>query len=478
VGTTAIYCRISKDREGRAEGVETQEQRGRHYATQHWPDQPVAVYSDNDLTAADPNVARPGYQQMLAAIRRAEIAQVVCAEQSRLTRQPAEWEHLAVTLARAGIREVHCYRTGVVEVAGSKLVGRILAAVNAEEVETLKARITDRLDSLAAQGRPHGGTPYAYRHVAGPDGRRHLEVVAERAAVVTEAAERILSGWSLSAVAADLAGRGVATARGGRWTASTVKSLLTNPTVAGLRTHRGRLGEGTWEPVLDRDTYRRLQAVLAAPVVLSTDRGVYRALRSRQASRRRYLLTGGVARCAICLAPLAAQQRQNRDGSRTPIYACHPSTGGRCCVSILAVPLEAHVADRLCVELDRPGFWDAYSADDHSDERDGLLSSLSGILERRGELAVRWAAGEVSGGEWDMARRVLDSEEARLRVALDRLPSTVQPIDGGLLREAWKRAELGERRRYVDLFVGSVTVGRGRPGVRRFDPGRVQISFR
>jgi hypothetical protein len=54
----------------------------------------------------------------------------------------------------------------------------------------------------------------------------------------------------------------------------------------------------------------------------------------------------------------------------------------------------------------------------------------------------------------------------------------VQPIDGGLLREAWKRAELGERRRYVDLFVGSVTVGRGRPGVRRFDPGRVQISFR
>jgi len=43
VGHVALYCRISRDRNGRAEGAEAQEKWGRDYAAGAWPDAPVVV---------------------------------------------------------------------------------------------------------------------------------------------------------------------------------------------------------------------------------------------------------------------------------------------------------------------------------------------------------------------------------------------------------------------------------------------------
>ena len=40
----ALYSRISKDKNGRAEGVGAQEKWGRDYAASAWPGEPVTVY--------------------------------------------------------------------------------------------------------------------------------------------------------------------------------------------------------------------------------------------------------------------------------------------------------------------------------------------------------------------------------------------------------------------------------------------------
>jgi DNA invertase Pin-like site-specific DNA recombinase len=131
---------------------------------------PVVVFCDNDLSAANGD-HRPGLDALIAAVRRGEIAQVVCAEQSRLTRRPAEWEDLVVTLAKAGIAELHTYRKGVVNVSGSKLVGRILSAVDAEEIEVLRPGCGTSLSGSPrradrAAGESLGTTPSARRRGA------------------------------------------------------------------------------------------------------------------------------------------------------------------------------------------------------------------------------------------------------------------------------------------------------------------------
>jgi len=71
----ALICRISKDKSGRVEGVRNQEKWGRAYAASTWPDLPVRVFADNDLSAAD-DTYRPEFEAFREALGRGEVAQV------------------------------------------------------------------------------------------------------------------------------------------------------------------------------------------------------------------------------------------------------------------------------------------------------------------------------------------------------------------------------------------------------------------
>ena len=72
-------------------------------------------------------------------------------------------------------------------------------------------------------------------------GRKALHVVPEQADAVRWAADAVLSGWSLTAVADELTERGHRGAQGARLRTSSVRCLLTSPTVAGLRVHQGEI---------------------------------------------------------------------------------------------------------------------------------------------------------------------------------------------------------------------------------------------
>lgn len=478
----AVYARISRDQEGRAEGVATQEAHGRRYATDRWPDLPVVTYSDNDLSASNGD-HRPGFAALLDAIRRGEVARVVCAEQSRITREPAVWESFMVTMAKAGIDELHTYRKGTVAIRGSKMVGRILAAVDAEEAERIKARVAERHAALRAEGRPRGGLEYGYRPGRNDRGEATLVVQADEAAVVREVAGLLLAGWTLGAVAREMNARGITTVHGKRWGTSTVSRLMRKPTIAGLRD----VGvPGTWEPIIDVDTWEQVRAVLGSRVA------------TRATARRKFLLTGGIATCGRCGGRMSAQHRATGSGprradgrrERTPRYFCKPAapdaerpegaTDEWPCmgVSIMADAFEAHVVAMLLDELDKPGFIDALTDDEHEAERARVADELRGVELRRAELARLVAAGEMTTVEWREARAVLDADQNRLSRELADLPAPVVGIDPAVIRAGWDAMTLDEQRAIVEMFVERVVVSRARPGLKRYDPDRVDIVWR
>ena len=107
-----VYCRISNDPKGQRVGVERQRQDCVDLASRCWPGCQVELFVDNDLSAANPEVERPRWRELLLAVRAGGIDQIVAYDQSRLTRQPAEWEQLLVVLARRGIPSVHTVREG------------------------------------------------------------------------------------------------------------------------------------------------------------------------------------------------------------------------------------------------------------------------------------------------------------------------------------------------------------------------------
>jgi site-specific DNA recombinase len=236
--TVAVYCRISKDPTRLEVGVERQRRDCLALAHQLWPEAQVRTFVDNDLSAADPAVARPQWQALLDALRCGDVDQIVTYDQSRLTRQPLEWEQLLVILERRGIASVHTVREGERDVAegGGRMVSRIMAAVDAESAEVTRVRIRRALRQLAAEGRPNGGRVFGYVSAVGEDGRKTRAVVPHEAEAIRWAATELLRGETLASVARAFEARGLAHVRKGKfWYPTHIRNLVTNPTVAGLR---------------------------------------------------------------------------------------------------------------------------------------------------------------------------------------------------------------------------------------------------
>ena len=100
----AVYVRISSDRDGTALGVKRQEKDCRAICAERgW--EPL-LFADNDLSAADPKITRPAYEEMLEAVAAGAVVAVVAWDLDRLTRQPGELEHFLTIADRAGLRHL------------------------------------------------------------------------------------------------------------------------------------------------------------------------------------------------------------------------------------------------------------------------------------------------------------------------------------------------------------------------------------
>jgi DNA invertase Pin-like site-specific DNA recombinase len=478
----ALYCRLSPRPDGSYEGVGDQEKWGREYAASKWPGEPVKVFRDRGISAAN-GEDRPGYDALRAAIGRGEVAHVWAVEQARLERREVEWFVLAAELDSAGITEVHTNRDGVVWVRGE--VAGIKAVLAAAEVRKLTRRINDTLAERAAEGKPSGATPLGYRH-CDPTRCDHdkehktLHVVREEADGIRWAADRILAGWSLANVATGLRDRGLTGSHGGQITAGTVKSVVTSPTVAGKRVHKGRVvGDGNWDAILDESVWKAVRHRLASKrTVQRADGGSYPVSGTGRPGRtaRKYLLTGGVGTCGVCYAPLVASMKQLKGRDPQPYYLCHKKVGGRGCVGIQADPTEQYVVDQLLDELDKPEFLDAISVDDSAQRRDEIVTGLEDLDAQREDLAKLWAKRQLTLTEWGTAREALAEQEQRLRVDLAELPPPLVGVDISRVREGWPNFTLDERREIIGMFVAKVAVNRA-SGPRRWNPGRIHIEW-
>jgi site-specific DNA recombinase len=134
----------------------------------------------------------------------------------------------------------------------------------------------------------------------------------------------------------------------------------------------------------------------------------------------------------------------------------------------------------LWVELDKPEFLNAITADEHNARRDAIAKSLDGIEKKRGELAALWATpGGLSDTEWKQARNTLAENEQELRRELAEVPPPVINVDITAARAAWPDMMIDEKREFLRLFVTKVTVHSARPGHPRvFDPERLEVEWR
>lgn len=417
---------------------------------------PVAeLYTDNDLSAYS-GKPRPGYRAMLDAIAHGSVDAVLVVDVDRLTRTPAELEEF-ITLADT-------HGTALANVSGDldlatsdgRFRARIMGAVARQESEKKSERLKRERRQAALAGKPQGG-----RRSFGYD-RDGMTVRASEGTYVREAVDRVLGGEGLRRIVADWNARGVATVYGKPWQVTSLRTLVTGPRIAGLRSYHGEIvGGAAWPAIISRDEHERVQAILGDP-------------RRHQAGRPAVNLLTSMVRCGRCGGRMSSSKR--RDGSRR--YICHPGEGtGQCGrVGVAADPLEVEVRDRVIAVVSSSPL---PAPPDDTGDASAELQHVEGKLA---ELAEDFAADRISRAEWLAAREGLQqrAEAAHKRLGADTHHAALRdvPRDAEGLRAAWESGDVDWRRRLLTAVLDRVIVHPAPAGFRRFTPDRVEVIWR
>ena len=453
----AIYARISRDVTGEGLGVERQLADCRALASERgWA--VAEEYVDNDISAYK-SKRRPSYQRMIEDIEAGQRDAVLAYHTDRLTRRPIELEQFVQVCERAGLQQFATV-TADIDLGNDDglFMARILSIVAAKESARKSARQKRKALETAEAGKPNGGNlrPFGYE-------KDQITVVESEAAVIREAAERYLAGESLASLTGWMQDTGILSVVGLPWRTSTLRQTLTNPRIAGLRSHNGTVvATAVWPAIISPRTHDRLVAAFQRKT--TTGRRV----------PRRYLLSG-MLRCGKCGNKLFSAVRAD---TRRYVCSSSPDHGGCGKLTIVAAPVEEWIAEAVLMRLDSPAMADALAGRAAADDRhSALLSELQSDQALMAELAGMMGNREISPAEWKIAREPIEARIYNASRQIDQLTgdTTLTGLvgNGNDLRSRWATLNLSRQAAIVRAVLDYATINPGVQGARSVEPSRI-----
>lgn len=393
-----IYVRQSFDKAGDSAGVERQERACAGLcAAREW--EVVRVVTDNSVSASTGRV-RPGWAQVLEAIKKGEVDVVVAWHLDRITRTMRDLEDLIELTQPRGVGVATA--TGDIDLTTDvgRMVARILAAVARAEVERKGERQVLSNEQRVSKG--------AHRWARRPFGYSKDGTLLEaEARLLRQGYAMILAGARTARVRDAWTAAGSTTTTGGAWSTQTVGQLLRDPRNAGIIVYRGEeAGTGSWEPVIDETTFRVVAARLSGK----------RRHRGPAGRSGADLVT--VARCGGCSGPVFATNRP--DGWR---YSC--ANG---CIWLPTDWADGRVFLELAEILSDPlrkAQWEHLAAE-RTEEGNELRAELALLTERMGTMADDYADGLLT-----REQMLKGTTRARERAAELEARMTELGVDGG-----------------------------------------------
>jgi site-specific DNA recombinase len=479
----AIYCRISSDREDERLGVDRQEKDCRKLCKEReWT--ALVPYVDNDISAADPKKKRPAYERMLRDIANHRVDAVVVWDEDRLHRRPIELEEFVKVCESAGMTTMASVGGGGIDLNDDDalMLLRFKAAMAKREVDKIRKRIKRKKLANAESGKSNGGGTRAFGYGRPPTGDTPESKAADNAVrnevnplegvLINEAAKRILEFDTLYNIRKDWIERGIPTVTGKPWSVTAIKAFLTRPKTAGLMQH-GKDDDGKpiilydveceWEPILPRETWEAVRALLNDPS------------RAQPKASRDYPLRG-ILRCSECgrwLSSIPSKKKRQ--------YGCKKYEGGCGHVMISANAVERYVYDILLPLADSPGL------------RDLVRSEEAGDINEATKLVLENAKDEKQLAQMDndyadqvIPRATFLKQSNRLRDRIESRTSKLSALRGysaldrlgGQVQDQWDEMSADDKRMIVQSLVTAIEVSPVRVGLGYFDPTRLKMNFR
>ena len=460
----AIYCRISRDIEGRGAGVERQENECRELAEREGITVDH-VYRDNDISAFS-GKARPAYMDMLTAVEKGHHEGIICWHVDRLYRRTRDLEAIVDLVEKTGAK-VRTVNAGDLDLntATGRVTARMVAAIANYEVDHMIERSKSSQRARAAQGKYRGGY-IAFGYRKGPQ-KSTIEIDPEQAAIVREAAAAILDGTSVLAIARRFNERGLVTQNGKKFRASTIRRMLTKPTVAGLSHHNGKvLGRGEWEPILDESDWHAVCAILDDP-----------ARRTHKGNVKRWQ-GAGLYVCGRCDTLMRTAKVRRKTSKSKRAYQCP-----ECALTRDLDWVDEYIDALVLKYLDKPENRLEILRTIKNDGADTgmLIKKRDALTQRKSSLGVMFARGEIdaaqlAAGTTEIAA-IIDEISNQLAAARQDSPLVELVLSEDELEKRWQQFDAERRSEIIDILM-KVTILPTKPRAGKFDPTRIKIDWK
>ena len=225
------------------------------------------VFSDIDYSGYRNSEQRPALREMVR--RRHEFSAIVIPKLSRFGRSVKHLAQLFDTFDSDGIPLIFLDLGMDTSTSQGRLLRHIMAAF-AEYESDVKADYTRANHRLAAQeGRiPPGQPPFGYRKID-----KTFEIHEAEASIIRTIFRRYNEGASQYRIVRELNEAGHLK-NGKPWRATNIGRTLDSATYAAFRLLDDELIPGTWEPIVDRDLWKRLvDKRRLAPLQIPRQRG-------------------------------------------------------------------------------------------------------------------------------------------------------------------------------------------------------------
>jgi DNA invertase Pin-like site-specific DNA recombinase len=457
-----IYNRASRDPKRR--GRSTDDQSAENHAEcdeQGW--QVVGEFTDTDRSASrHAKRTRDEFESMAARIRAGECDVLVTWESSRANRSMDGYVLLRQLCEETGVLWHYGGHTYDMTNRRDRRDTAQDALQAEDEAEAIRDRNLRTVRLNAAKGRPHGRIPFGYAREYDPASGELIAQVLHptESRDLAEAYRRYAAGESAPPIAAWLNSQGHRTRAGYEWNGDALLKIMRNQTNLGKRKHQGTvIRDALWPALIDPETFWAVQSLLSLPG------------RNDGAGRPLTHLLSGIAICGVC---------KQRDlyilKNRTlPSYTCRPSAH----VVMLKTRLEAYVEESLVEWLSTPQSAEAFKPVDRGGTTAAILAEIDELNTELQEARQLAASRKLSVLSLAALEAGLQPRIEKLQSRLHRatVPPALRDLLGAPDADArWNALPL-ERRRAVLRACASITVNRGRKGVRRIEPGRVDLWF-
>nr|SPS06263.1 Prophage LambdaMc01, site-specific recombinase, resolvase family [Candidatus Nitrotoga fabula] len=292
----AVYCRVSSDERLDQEfnSIDAQKEAGHAYIASQRAEGWIPVADDyDDGGFSGGNMERPALRRLMADIDQGLVDIVVVYKIDRLTRSLGDFSRMVEVFERHGVSFVSVTQQFNTTTSMGRLMLNVLLSFAQFEREVTGERIRDKIAASKKKGLWMGGVP-----PLGYDVNQRLLVINEaEAAVVRRIFGEMLTIGSPTRIAANLDLEGITTKawttqdgqmrEGKRIDKKYLHKLLRNRIYLGELSHRGNWYPGVHPPVIDRELWDKVHAVLAKD---GHTRSVETKIRSRTDALLRGLL--------------------------------------------------------------------------------------------------------------------------------------------------------------------------------------------